>query len=271
MTIPDTNFGGQLRDWRRRRRMSQLELALTAEISQRHLSFVESGRSQPSREMVVRLAEHLAVPIRARNTLLVAAGYAPVHGERPLSDPALQSVRKAIELVLAAHEPFPSLAVDRHWSMVMANNAIGPLLAGIDAELLKPPVNVLRLSLHPKGLAPRIVNLGEWRDHIIVRVGRQIEQCADPQLMALLDELKTYPVPYRKQPPKRGPDAAHGSIAVPLQLSTNDGLLSFLSTTTVFGTPLDITLSELAIETFLPADAGTMAALANLRKTASAP
>jgi transcriptional regulator with XRE-family HTH domain len=261
MSDENASFGGQLRQWRRRRRMSQLDLALTAAISQRHLSFVESGRSRPSRDMVIRLAERLSLPMRARNALLLSAGYAPIHSERSWSDPALQTVRRSIELVLAAYEPFPSLAVDRHWTMVMANKAVGLFLEGIDADLLHPPVNVLRLSLHPKGLAPRIANLIEWRDHVLARLGQQIEQSADGQLVALLEELESYPAPYRSRPRSRGTAGEAGAVAVPLRLRTQEGELSFLSTTTVFGTPLEITLSELAIESFLPADAVTLAAL----------
>lgn len=261
MSDENVSFGGQLREWRRHRRMSQLDLAMTAAISQRHLSFVESGRSQPSRDMVIRLAEHLSLPMRARNALLLSAGYAPIHSERSWGDPALGSVHRGIELVLAAYEPFPSLAVDRHWTMMMANKAVSLFLKGIDGGLLHPPVNVLRLSLHPKGLAPRIANLLEWRDHILARLAQQIEQSADSKLIALLDELKGYPSPYRTKPRTRETTSEAGRVAIPLRLRTETGELSFLSTTTVFGTPLEITLSELAIESFLPADAETLAAL----------
>src|SRR6185436_13787809 len=168
-------IGDHLREWRQRRRLSQLDLALEADISARHLSFLETGRAQPSRDMVLHLAERLEVPLRERNLLLVAAGFAPVFPERPLADRALQPARKAVELVLAGHEPYPALAVDRHWTLVAANKAVAPLLAGVDATLLKPPVNVLRLSLHPKGLARRIANLAEWRAHLLARLRRQIE------------------------------------------------------------------------------------------------
>jgi transcriptional regulator with XRE-family HTH domain len=249
--------GDLLREWRQRRRMSQLDLSLEADISTKHLSFLETGRSQPSRDMVLLLAEQLEIPLRERNVLLVAAGYAPVFAERPLQDPTLQQARKAVDLVLAGHEPYPALAVDRHWTLVAANAAVGRMIAGADASLLQPPVNVLRLSLHPKGLAPRIANLAEWRAHLFARLRRQIEVSADPVLSELLEELGTYPM---ASPHKRGSPAAgreFAGVLVPMQFVTDRGVLSFFSTTTVFGTPLDITLSELALEAFFPADAST--------------
>jgi transcriptional regulator with XRE-family HTH domain len=250
-----TGFGDLLRDWRKRRRLSQLELAMEADVSQRHLSFVESGRSQPSREMVLHLAESLDVPLRERNLLLVAAGYAPVFAERALEDPAMTAARDAVERVLAGHEPHPAIAVDHHWNLLSANRAFAPLIHGIDPALLAPPVNVLRLSLHPQGAAPRIANLPEWRAHILARLRRQVEVSADPALIALLDELRGYPVPAASRPV----DA--DGIAVPLRLVTPAGTLSFLTTTMVFGTPVDITLAELTIEAFFPADAETAAAM----------
>jgi transcriptional regulator with XRE-family HTH domain len=251
------SFGDLLREWRQRRRVSQLELALDADVSSRHLSFVETGRSQPSREMVLRLAEQLEVPLRERNRLLVAAGYAPVFPERALSDPALQAARKAIDLVLAGHEPYPALAVDRHWTLIAANAAVTRLLAGIPADMMKPPVNVLRLSLHPNGLAPRIANLPEWRAHILARLRHQIDISADPILAELLTELSGYKAPARLTPVTDG----HAGVVVPFRLRTDAGVLSFISTTTVFGTPVDITLAELALEAFFPADAATAEAL----------
>src|SRR5947207_660389 len=178
-------IGNHLREWRQRRRLSQLDLALEAEISTKHLSFLETGRSQPSRDMVLRLAEHLDVPLRERNVLLVSAGYAPVFPQRQLADPALDAARKAIDLVLKGHEPYPALAVDRHWTLVAHNAAVPPLLAGADPGLLAPPVNVLRLSLHPSGIAPRIANLAEWRGHLLDRLRRQVETTADPVLTEL--------------------------------------------------------------------------------------
>lgn len=253
-------IGEMLRDWRQRRRLSQLDLALEAEVSARHLSFVETGRSSPSRDMILTLAERLEVPLRDRNTLLVAGGFAPAYRERPLDDPALGAARRAMELVLAGHEPFPALAIDRRWTMVTANRAVAPLLAGIDPDLLQPPVNVLRLSLHPRGLAPRIANLGEWRAHLLDRLRRQIEATADDGLQELQRELLSYPRP--AGPPHPGPaaDRTYAGVVVPLRLRTDSAIFSFFSTTTVFGTPVDVTLSELALEAFYPADEATAAA-----------
>ncbi|WP_237217137.1 MmyB family transcriptional regulator [Falsiroseomonas oryziterrae] len=251
--------GALLRGWRQRRRRSQLDLALDAEVSQRHLSFIESGRSAPSREMVLRLAEQLEVPLRERNALLLAAGYAPAYAERALDDPAMEPARRAVETILAAHAPHPALAVDRHWRMLAANAAVAPLLAGIDAALLAPPVNVLRLSLHPRGLAPRIRNLGEWRAHLLERLRRQVAASGDAAVAALIVELSAFPAP--EPAPPTQPGLLPGGIAVPLVLEGPNGILSLLSTTTVFGTPAEITLSELAIEAFYPADAGTAARL----------
>src|SRR5688572_18150401 len=249
--------GDQLRAWRSRRRLSQLDLALDAEISARHLSFLETGRSRPSRSMLLRLAERLKIPARDRNLLLAAAGFAPALPERPLDDPALAAARRAVELVLAAHEPFPALAVDRHWQLVAANAAVAGFLAGVADHLLVPPVNVLRLSLHPEGVAPRIVNLAEWRAHVFRRLEDQVEASADFVLAGLLEELRTYP----GGTAARDSAEAFGGVAVPLVLRTDRGEMSFLSTTTMFGTPIDITLAELAIEAFLPADARTAALL----------
>lgn len=246
------SFGAHLREWRQRRRLSQLDLALNAEISARHLSFVETGRAQPSRDMVLRLAEHLDVPLRERNVLLAAAGFAPAFAQRSLADPALQSAHKAVDLVLKGHEPFPALAIDRHWLLVKMNAAVAPLLAGASAELLKPPVNVLRLSLHPDGLAPRIANLPEWRAHLLERLRRQVEATADPVLSDLLKELKGYPVPRNAGAAR--PPAEYGGVLVPFRLVTDAGVMSFFSTTTVFGTPVEVTLAELALEAFFPAD-----------------
>jgi len=253
--------GELLREWRQRRRMSQLLLATEADVSTRHLSFVESGRALPSREMVMHLAERLDVPLRARNTLLVAAGYAPLFRERPLTDPQLAAAREAVELVLKGHEPYPALAIDRHWTLVAANSALAPLVGAASAALLEPPVNVLRLSLHPEGIASSIVNWLAWRAHVLARLQRQIEVSGDETLAALRDELAAYPTPSGAQHADEDSSAAGNQIAVPLRLRTPFGLLSFFSTTTVFGTPVDITLSELAIEAFFPADPQTAAAL----------
>jgi len=250
--------GDLLRGWRQRRRISQLDLAGDAEISTRHLSFIETGRSTPSRAVILRLAEQLDVPLRARNTLLTAAGYAPVFAERPLDDPALALARQAIDRLLAAHEPFPAIAVDRHWTLVTGNRAATQLMTVADAALLQPPVNVLRLSLHPRGLAPRIENLHEWRGHVMGRLRRQVEVSADPVLAELLTELSDLTFPGTAHEP-----AVHdyGGVLVPLRLVADGGVLSFFSTTTIFGTPVDITLSEIALESFFPADAATAQAL----------
>ncbi|MEZ4860153.1 MAG: helix-turn-helix transcriptional regulator [Caldilineaceae bacterium] len=250
-------IGHLLRTWRQRRRLSQLALASEANISTKHLSFVETGRSLPSREMLLDLAECLDVPLRERNILLTAAGYAPVFPERPLDDPALHLARTVIELVLTGYEPYPALALDRHWTLVAANRAVAPLLAGVDPALLTPPVNVLRLSLHPSGLAPRIINLAEWRLHLLSRLRRQIELTADPVLADLLHEIVAYPLTRAEKTNTTATPGDYAGIAVPLRLRTENGNLAFFSTTTVFGTPIDITLAELAIEAFLPANAAT--------------
>lgn len=254
--------GDLLREWRQRRRLSQLDFAVEAEISSKHLSFLETGRARPSREMLMKLTELLEVPLRERNTLLVAAGFAPMFAERKLDDPALQSAREAMELVLKGHEPYPAIAVDRHWNLLAANRAVAPFLTDVSPKLVEPPFNVLRVSLHPDGLAPRIVNLSQWRTHLLARLRRQIEISADTELMSLHEELSSYPAP---QAPARVPETeATNAFAVPFRLATPAGVLSFISTITVFGTPIDVTLSELALESFFPADAATAAALRNL-------
>jgi len=253
--------GPLLRDWRRRRRLSQLALALEAGVSARHLSFVETGRATPSREMVLRLAERLEVPLRERNALLLSAGYAPAYHDAGADDAdALRDVRAAAELLLAALEPCPALLVNRHWTMLAANRALAPLLADVDAALLAPPVNALRASLHPRGLAPRVVNLGEWRAHVLARLAREAARDADPALQRLLAELRDYPAPTARTPlePAAG-------VVVPLRLASPAGVLSFVSTTTVFSAATDVVVSELAIEAFLPADEFTRRALASVR------
>src|SRR5215475_8348819 len=242
------HIGDHLREWRQRRHLSQLDLAVDAEISARHLSVVETGRAAPSRDMVLKLAERLAVPLRERNVLLVAAGFAPAFPQRTLDDPALKSARLAIDLVLTAHEPSPALAYDRHWNLVTANRMVAPLLEGIPQRLLRPPLNILRLAFHPEALAPRTVNLAEWCGHLLERLHRQCEATADPELIKLYQDLKSYPNPARSGP--LPPD----NVAIPFKLRHDGKVLSFFSTTMVFGTPVDITLSELALETFFPAD-----------------
>lgn len=251
--------GHLIKAWREQRRLSQLDLAGEAEISQKHLSFIESGRSAPSREMIVRLAEHLDIPLRERNALLLAAGFAPLYRDRPLDDPALVRARASIERLLKAHEPFPALAVDRHWTMIAANSAVTALIAGVEPELLRPPVNVLRLSLHPKGLAPLIVNLSEWRAHLLDRAKRQVRLTRDAGLERLLGEISAYP-----HTGPAAPEIHDDEIAIPLKLRTPGGVLSFFSTITVFGTPVEITLSEMSLEAFYPADDATAQALRRL-------
>jgi transcriptional regulator with XRE-family HTH domain len=262
--------GEYLREWRQRRRMSQLDLALDAEISTRHLSFLETGRSQPSREMVLNIAERLDIPLRDRNVILVSAGFAPVFAERRLDDPALQAARRAVDLVLKGHEPYPALAVDRHWNLVAANDALTPLMAGVDPALLAPPANVLRLSMHPDGLASRIVNFNEWRAHLIARLRHQVDITADAVLLRLMEELRAFPVPREAE---RGAAIKHdyGGVVVPLRLRAEAGVLSLFSTTTVFGTPVDVTLSELAVEAFYPADTETAEALRRMAEASRRP
>ncbi|WP_114946568.1 helix-turn-helix domain-containing protein [Microvirga calopogonii] len=259
----DRHVGDYLREWRQRRRLSQMDLALEAEISTRHLSFLETGRSQPSREMVLLLAEKLDMPLRERNIMLVSAGFAPVYSQRSLDDPALAGMRQAVDLVLKGHDPYPALAVDRHWSLVSANDALVSLIGDVDPALMKPPVNVLRLSIHPAGLARRIVNFTEWRNHLVHRLHRQVDATGDAVLAALIEELRAYPTP---DAAARGSKTTHdyAGIVVPLQIQTDQGVLTLFSTTTIFGTPVDVTLSELAIEAFFPADPETASALRRL-------
>ena len=252
MSQHTAQFGSLLREWRQRRRVSQLDLACQGEVSTRHLSFLETGRAQPSREMVLHLAEQLEVPLRDRNTLLTAAGYAPVYHERPLGDPSLRPALRAVEAIIQGHMPYPALAVDRHWTLVASNDAMPRMLVGVDPALLRPPVNVMRVALHPSGLAPRTINLAEWRAHLLERLRRQAEASADPVLLALLTELRGYPAPRGPRKMRETPD--YGEMVVPFELATEAGTMTFLSTTTVFGTPVDITLSELALECFYPAD-----------------
>jgi transcriptional regulator with XRE-family HTH domain len=251
-TVP--TIGNHLRDWRQRRRLSQLDLACEANISPRHLSFVETGRSMPSRDMILHLAEQLQIPMRERNVLLVAAGYAPVFVERSLDDPALAAMRGAIDLVLEGHKPYPAFAINRHWQIVSSNSALPQLYEGVAPHLLERPVNAMRLSLHPDGLAPRITNLPEWRAHLIDRLRQQIDLTADPGLVELMKELTSYPGNSRHD---KVPHAS-GGVIVPFRIATSGGELSFFSTTMIFGTPVDITLAELAVESFFPADTVTV-------------
>src|SRR6266487_4964956 len=223
------------------------------------ITCANAGSAAPSREMVLKLAEQLNVPLRERNVLLVAAGFAPAFPQRSLDDPALKSARIAIDLVLRAHEPNPALAYDRHWNLVSANRMVTPLLKDIPARLLSQPFNILRLAFHPEGLAPRTVNLAEWSSHLLERLHRQCEATADPELIKLYHELKAYPMPARSAP------LSSDNVAIPFKMRLDGDVLSFISTTMIFGTPVDITLSELALETFFPADdltAGRMRSMA---------
>jgi transcriptional regulator with XRE-family HTH domain len=254
--------GTLLRDWRRHRRMSQLDLALEAGVSARHLSFIETGRARPSAEMVQQLAEHLGVPLRERNTLLLAAGFAPAYGQRALEEPEMGPVRDAIARLLRAHEPYPAVVVDRHWGIVEANAGLALLVEGVAPHLLEPPVNALRVGLHPEGMAPRIRNLGEWRAHLLDRLGRQAVVSGDPALAALHDELAALP---GNDPTRPGHVSAAGDIAVPLRLAHEGEELAFISTVTTFGTAVDVTVSELAIEAFFPADPRTQAFMSSSR------
>ncbi|WP_280829496.1 helix-turn-helix transcriptional regulator [Mycobacterium sp. OTB74] len=243
-----------MRQWRQRRRISQLDLAIEAEVSARHLSFIETGRSAPSRTMVLKLADALNIPAREQNRMLLAAGHAPVYAERPLDDPEMSAVRTGIERVLAAYAPFPCLAVDHGWNIVSTNAGVAVLLQGVAPELLESP-NALRISLHPSGLAPRIRNLAQWRHHVISRLQREVTTSASAELQDLLDEIEAYPG-------GNSGTADLGGVAVPLQIDGPDGqILTFLSTVTTFGTALDLTAAELSIEAFLPADESTAQAL----------
>jgi transcriptional regulator with XRE-family HTH domain len=250
-----------LREWRQRRRLSQLDLACDAEISTKHLSYLETGRARPSREMLLKLAERLEVPLRERNALLLAAGYAPMFAERSLDDPALSAARTAVDLVVRGHEPYPAFAIDGHWTLVAANKAVLALFAGVARALLQPPVNLLRLSLHPTGLAPRIVNLPAWRTHLLERLRRQINVSADPFLVDLMQELRAYPAQSDTNDGVASAQVDYAGVVTPFQLRTERGVLAFFSTTTTFGTPVDITLAELALECLYPADGATTAAL----------
>jgi transcriptional regulator with XRE-family HTH domain len=246
--------GHLLREWRQRRHLSQLELALEAEISTRHLSFVETGRARPSREMLLHLAQLLEMPLRERNVLLLSAGFAPMYAERPIDAPELAAARAAIELVLRGHEPYPALALDRHWNLVLANDAARRLLAGVAPALLAPPINMMRMSLHPDGLGGAIVNLDEIRAHMLHRLRRQVAQGGDAVLAALLQELSALPHAPSAATPLHDP---YAGVVLPLRLRTPAGELNLFSTLTVFGSPVEVTLSELAIEAFFPADAAS--------------
>ena len=250
----NTHAGDLLREWRQRRRLSQLGLAIAANVSSRHLSFVETGRSRPTSQMILHLAEHLDVPLRDRNTLLLAGGYAPAYPERGLAEPELKAVRDALHRVLAGHEPYPAVVVNRWWELVDANPGIALFTRPLSQSLLEPPVNVLRLSLHPDGMAPRIANLPEWRAHLLARLYRQAQATGDTRLAQLYDELKAYPGGQSQAPTAT-------DVVVPLRYRGDSEELSFISITAMVGTPMDVTVEELVIESFYPADERTARAL----------
>ncbi|MGW1618563.1 helix-turn-helix domain-containing protein [Streptomyces sp. NPDC002172] len=255
-TAPDgQGVGPLLRAWRERRRVSQLELALRADSSARHISFVETGRSRPSEEMVLRLAEHLEVPVRERNALLLAAGYAPHYPETPLDDPALDALRDGMERLIQGYEPYPALVVDATYTVVAANRGIATLLEGVPESLLTPAPNAMRLTLHPEGLAPRIRNLREWRGHLLAQMERQIALHRSDALRELYEEVAAYPVPAGVDDGEPTEEVAH--FALPMRIEHAGRVLSFVSSISTFNTPMDVTVAELAIETFLPADPAT--------------
>lgn len=258
MTAPPapTQVGSLLRGWRQHRRLSQLELANEAEVSTRHLSCVETGRARPSRAFVLHVAEHLDLPLRARNELLLAAGYAPVYGHTDLEAPEMAPVREALDLVLGHAEPFPALAVDRHWELVRANAGLLLLLEGVAPHLLEPPVNVLRVSLHPDGMAPRVEDFASFSGHVLTGLRRQAAALDDPVLQSLHDELSGYP-----GVSAAAPMTQPAGVVLPLRLRTSSGLLSFLTTVARFGTAADVTVAELSVESFFPADEATAVAV----------
>jgi len=265
MSAQQPSFGVVLRRWRERRRMTQMDLAFAANASTRHLSYLETGRAQPSREMVMRLGEYLDLPLRERNTLLLAAGFAPAFQERPLAE--LSAAREAIAQVLDAHKPYPAFAVDRHWNIVLSNRVLPQLYVDVAPELLRPPVNSVRLTLHPQAMAPRIVNLAEWRNHVIAELRHQLDARADAGTQALLTEVMSYPTPPGAAAIE--PEEGAERYATPLKIRTEAGVVSFLSTITVFGTPTDVTLSELALEMLFPADSRTVAIVGAMTKAES--
>jgi transcriptional regulator with XRE-family HTH domain len=252
------SVGELLRAWRQRRSLSQLELALSADVSARHVSFLETGRAKPSREMVLHLAEQLEVPLRDRNGLLLAAGYAPQYAERALDTPEMEPVRLALDRFLRAHEPYPAVVIDRHHNLLAANDAIDLLTAGVDPELLEPPANTLRVTLHPRGMAPRIVNLEEWSGVLLHRLRREAAITGDPELERLYAELSSYPGVSVEPPHEEGSGA---DVVLPFRMRDGDDELAFFGTISTFGTAVDITLAELSIEAFYPANARTASRL----------
>ncbi|MCK2219263.1 helix-turn-helix transcriptional regulator [Actinomadura sp. ATCC 31491] len=258
VAVHEETFGELLRSWRQRRRVSQLDLAIEADVSARHVSFLETGRARPSREMVMKLAEELEVPLRERNRLLVAAGFAPVYPEREVRAPEMGVVRQALDRILAGHEPYPAVVVDAAWNLVAANGAAGMFMEGVPGELLREPVNVMRLSLHPQAMGGRLLNLAEVRAHLLHQLRRQGETSGDRRLAELYEELSSYVYPGVDLNVAHVPGPA--DILIPLRIAAGDRVLSMFTTIATFGTPLDVTVSELAIETFWPADEETAAA-----------
>jgi transcriptional regulator with XRE-family HTH domain len=267
MDLRHVPFGVLLRRWREQRRVTQMDLAVAAESSTRHLSFLETGKAEPSREMVGRLSECLDVPLRDRNTLLLAAGFAPVFPERSVTE--LEAAKAAIDSILRSHAPYPAFAVDRHWNIVLSNAALPQLYEGCSAELLRKPVNAVRLILHPEGLGPRILNFSAWRAHTISLLRQQLAARVDPVIKALLTEIAGYPVPPGSEPLESF--GAAQRLATPLHISTRFGVVSFLNTLTVFGTPNDVTLSELALEMLFPADDKTIEIVQDMVRETNTP
>jgi transcriptional regulator with XRE-family HTH domain len=254
--VATATVGAMLRDWREDRRRSQMDLALDVGVSTRHLSFVETGKSKPSPELVLALAENLEVPLRERNAMLLAAGYAPQYHQTSLDDEAMAGVRDALSMLIAAHDPYPAVVVDRWWNVVMANDGSMALLGGVPEHLLEPPLNAYRVTLHPEGMSSRIENLAEWAHHLLATLDRQVAITRDPQLRDLLDEVRAYPniaaldATWRTR-------SAPPAVLVPLRLRVDGAVQSWFSTNTSIGTPVDITLDELHVELFHPADEAT--------------
>ncbi len=264
-TVKSQALGGLLREWRERRRVTQLELALEAGVSARHLSFVETGRSKPGREMLLRVLRRLEVPFREQNRLLLAAGHAPAFPERSLEDAELQPVREALDVILHGHEPYPAVVVDRTWNLVAANSPMYALTAAVDIDpaLLEPPINVMRVGLHPRGLAPLMINLGDWHAHWLERLERQVAATRNKELAALIEEIAGYPVPEPERDPASG--LGGSEILGPVRWhAPGGGELSFFGMFATFDTPFEVTTSELAIELLFPADRATAKLLENL-------
>jgi transcriptional regulator with XRE-family HTH domain len=269
--MSELTVGALLRDWRQRRRLSQMDLALSVNVSTRHLSFVETGRSRPSPELVLALAEGLDVPLRERNTLLLAAGYAPRYPVRPWEDAAMEPARDAVQRMLDAHDPYPGVVVDRAWNIVLANKAAGAITAGLPDHLLGPPPNVYRLSLHPEGLAERTLNFPEWAAHLLHQLGRSVALTGDPALAALEAEVRAYPGVAEAVGSLSASPLERVPLLVPFRLDLGNGQeLSLFTTLTTFGTPRDVTLDELAVELFYPADDESARLLGGRGSTASA-